>query len=73
MQSVLSKIWTGVAVSISYDDNHYTMGTSHLVVLYKKKIIVRNFLPKHFPSSLVKGRYNQGVIFFFNSWYDFCP
>ena len=26
MQSVLSKIWTRVAVSISYDDNHYTMG-----------------------------------------------
>ena len=27
MQSVLLKIWTCVAVSISYDDNHYTMGT----------------------------------------------
>ena len=24
MQSVTSKIWTRVAVSISYDDNHYT-------------------------------------------------
>ena len=23
MQSVLSRIWTHVAVSISYDDNHY--------------------------------------------------
>ena len=28
MQSVLSRIWTLVAVSISYDDNHYTTGTS---------------------------------------------
>ena len=28
MQSVTSRIWTRVAVSISYDDNHYTMGTS---------------------------------------------
>ena len=28
MQSVSSRIWTRVAVSISYDDNHYTMGTS---------------------------------------------
>ena len=28
MQSVLSRIWTHVAVSISYDDNHYTTGTS---------------------------------------------
>ena len=28
MQSVSSRIWTRVAVSISYDDNHYTMDTS---------------------------------------------
>ena len=28
MQSVLSRNWTCVAVSISYDDNHYTTGTS---------------------------------------------
>ena len=28
MQSVSSRIWTPVAVSISYDDNHYTTGTS---------------------------------------------
>ena len=28
MQSVLSRIWTRVTVSISNDDNHYTMGTS---------------------------------------------
>ena len=28
MQSVSSRIWTHVAVSISYDDNHYTTGTS---------------------------------------------
>ena len=27
MQSVLSRIWTFVAVSISYDDNHYIMDT----------------------------------------------
>ena len=26
MQSVSSRIWTHVAVSISYDDNHYTTG-----------------------------------------------
>ena len=30
MQSVSSRIWTRVAVSISYDDNHYTTGTSTL-------------------------------------------
>ena len=27
MQSVLSRIWTRVAVFISYDDNHYNSGT----------------------------------------------
>ena len=27
MQSVSSRIWTRVAVSMSYDDNHYTTGT----------------------------------------------
>ena len=28
MQSVSSRIWTRVAVSNSYDDDHYTTGTS---------------------------------------------
>ena len=28
MQSAASRIWTRVVVSISYDDNHYTTGTS---------------------------------------------
>ena len=31
MQSVSSRIWTRVAVSISYDDNHYTTGTIRLI------------------------------------------
>ena len=30
MQSVSSRIWTHVAVSTSYDDNHYTTGTSSI-------------------------------------------
>ena len=30
MQSVWSRIWTRVAESISYDDNHYTTGISNL-------------------------------------------
>ena len=34
MQSVSSRIWTCVIVSISYDDNHYTTGTSsHFIVI----------------------------------------
>ena len=31
MQSVSSKIRTRVAVSISYDDNHYTTGISNKI------------------------------------------
>ena len=31
MQSVSSKIWTRVAVSISYNNNHYTTGTSFIL------------------------------------------
>ena len=34
MQSVSFRIWTRVAVSISYDDNHYTTGTSIYVNIY---------------------------------------
>ena len=30
MQPVSSRIWTCVAMSISYDNNHYTTGTSYL-------------------------------------------
>ena len=30
MQTVSSRIWTRVAVSISYDDNHYTTGTYNI-------------------------------------------
>ena len=35
MQLVSSRIWTHVAVSISYDDNHYTTGT-YLVLIIKE-------------------------------------
>ena len=34
MQSVSSRIWTRVAVSISYDDNHYTTGTSTIFKIW---------------------------------------
>ena len=39
MQSVLSRIWTRVAVSILYDDNHYTMGT------FKESYIAKLTIP----------------------------
>ena len=33
MQSVSTRIWTRVAVSSSYDDNHYTTGTSKFCLI----------------------------------------
>ena len=36
MQSVSSRIWTRVAVSISYDDNHYTMSSSCITCIFHK-------------------------------------
>ena len=33
MQSVSSRIWTRVAMFISYDDNNYTMGTSMIITV----------------------------------------
>ena len=33
MQSVSSRFWTRDAVSISYDDNHYTTGTSFIIII----------------------------------------
>ena len=40
MQSVSSRIWTHVIVSISYDDNHYTTGTSTSMFHKKKNKII---------------------------------
>ena len=40
MQSVSSRIWTRVAVSISYDDNHYSTGTSHKKIKLKKDNLI---------------------------------
>ena len=34
MQSVSSRIWTRIVVSNSYDDNHYTTGTSTVLRFY---------------------------------------
>ena len=43
MQSVSSRFWTRVAVSIFYDDNHYTMGTS-LVLMHLRNLQCWRFL-----------------------------
>ena len=39
MQSVSSRIWTRVTVSISYDDNHYTTGTSFFFFLPHSQVV----------------------------------
>ena len=44
MQSASSRFWTRVAVSISYDDNHYITGTS----IYGISIIVGYFMANPF-------------------------
>ena len=40
MQSVSPRIWTRVAVSISYDDNNYTVDTSFafIVITFSSKL-----------------------------------
>ena len=43
MQSISSRIWTRVAVSISYDDNHYIMGTSTNSQRYCLRVYTNNF------------------------------
>ena len=43
MQSVSSRIWTRVAVFISYDDNHYTTGTmTHTQNTFPNRIALRS-------------------------------
>ncbi len=53
MQSVRSRIWTRVAVSISCDDNHYNTGTSCLhhghLLLDKRKILLICDIPLRQP------------------------
>ena len=48
MQSVSSRIWTRVAVSISYDDNDYTTGTSKNMMMMTQKLtcLMRTHLTK---------------------------
>ena len=49
MKSASSRIWTGVAVSISYDYNHYTTGTSsHLRQVYHVTEAVQAVVDTHY-------------------------
>ena len=74
MQSVSSRIWTRVAVSNSYDDNHYTTGTSipfhnPSVTVPKALITIGIIVPFVFHSffnSLARSRYLSFFLFSFN-------
>ena len=44
MQSFSSRIWTRIAVSIFYDDNHDTTGTSIPLSIYLSYILVYHFV-----------------------------
>ena len=48
MQSVSSRIWTHVAVSISYDDNHYTTSTLFDVLKYHYDLLIIQLNISHF-------------------------
>ena len=41
MQSVSSSVWTRVAVSMSYDDNHYTTGTSCVFMNNEEHVYIK--------------------------------
>ena len=41
--SASSRFWTHVAESISYDDNHYTTGTSHIIIIIIINLILLSF------------------------------
>ena len=72
MQSVSSRIWTRVAVSISYDDNHYTINVS--LCMYscasvfvccddfftKERIIIIVALPSYLPTPPLGQDMTQG-------------
>ena len=79
MQSVSSRIWTRVAVSISYDDNHYTMGTSDLnsaiIWMVSTRVLISDS-SNPFTNPLVtipSAPITIGitVIFMFNSFFNF--
>ena len=53
MQSVSSRIWTRVAVSISYDGNHYTTGTNILETVDSFKFFLLSTLMFFFVSLIL--------------------
>ena len=71
MQLVGSRIWNRVAVSNSYDDNHYTTGTFQnileLTVVYKR--LIKKKMLKVGPQSSLKAKRNKDFIFLLQSYF----
>ena len=71
MQSVSSGIWTRVAVSISYDDNGYTTGTSKFIcwcssiyigmTCQRLEVRVRQYIPRSRLSGRLTSRHSEAV------------
>ena len=51
MQSVSSRIWTRITVSISYDENHYTI-TNNMIV-YDSLILLYVLLGREYNINLI--------------------
>ena len=62
MQLVSSRIWTRVAVFISYDDNHYTTGTSAQLYV-RLRIILLSQQTNHVISGIIR-HYVAAFIFY---------
>ena len=60
MQLAWSRIWTRFTVSISYDDNHYTTGTSHTysLFLWLNLILILLFIHPYTHSSFYSPAYS---------------
>ena len=58
MQSVSSRIWTRVVVSISYDDNHCTTGTPN--IMYKTNLLHQNIFYIEIKKNIKQTLINNG-------------
>ena len=67
MQSVSSRIWTRVAVSISYDDNDYTTGTSKYIIHDNLSLVGRSPRGSNFEVSKFKLQSFNCVHFWMNT------
>ena len=56
MQSVASTIWTRGVVSMSYDDNHYTTGTTQYILIRVQVVVLCIFWKTLYSCSVLKNK-----------------